>query len=74
MSKTKFYQLAQTFSLNKGIKKFGSKGKQAAYKEMKQLHDRVVFTPIKVEKLTKLEKQRAMESLIFLTKKRDGKI
>ena len=30
----------QTYSLNKGIKKFGTKGKQAAHKEMKQLHDR----------------------------------
>ena len=74
MSKKKFYQLVQRYSVQKGIKKFGKKGKNAAYKEMRQLHERVVFKPIKVESLTRLERQRAMESLIFLIEKRDGSI
>ena len=74
MSKKKFYQLLQTYTLNKGIKKFGIEGKRAAYKEMRQLHDRVVFKPVRVESLTDLERQRAMESLIFLTEKRDKQI
>jgi hypothetical protein len=34
---------------------------------MKQIHDRVVFEPISIKEMTKLEKKRAMESLIFLT-------
>jgi hypothetical protein len=38
---------------------------------MKQIHDRVIFEPISIEEMTKLEKKRAMESLIFLTEKRD---
>lgn len=67
-------QFVQSFSLMKGLKKFGQKGRDAAYKEMKQLHDRVVFKPIKVEDLTELEKRRAMESLIFLVEKRDGTV
>ena len=33
------HQFAQTYSLTKGIKTFGKKGRQAAHKEMKQLHD-----------------------------------
>ena len=37
----------QRYSVQKGIKKFGKKGKNAAYKEMRQLHERVVFKPIK---------------------------
>jgi hypothetical protein len=42
-------QFAQTFSLNRGIKVFGDKGKDAAFKEVKQLHDRVVvFKPIRL--------------------------
>ena len=41
---------------------------------MQQLHDRIVFEPIKVEYLTEKERKRAMESLIFLVEKRDGKI
>ena len=40
---------------------------------MKQLHDRIVFKPIRVENLTELEKKRAMESLMFLVEKRDGR-
>ena len=71
MSKKKFYQLVQTYSLKKGIKKFGIKGKRAAHKEMQQLCDRVVFKPIIVKDLTPLKRKRAMESLIFLTEKRD---
>jgi hypothetical protein len=68
------HQFAQTYSLTKGIKTFGEKGRQAAHEEMKQLHDRIVFKPIKVEELTAVERRRAMESLIFITEKKDGRI
>ena len=68
------HQFVQSYSLMKGLKKFGQKGREAAYKEMKQLHERVVFKPIKVAELTDQEKRRAMESLIFLVEKRDGTI
>ena len=71
ISKKKFYQMIQTYSLKKGLEKFGARGKQAAYKEMKQLHKRVVFKPVKVESLTHQERKRAMESLMFLVEKRD---
>ena len=48
----------QTYSLNKGIKKFGQLGRDAAVKEMKQLHDRTVFEGIKVKEMTPLERKR----------------
>jgi len=64
----------QTYSLKQGIKKFGERGKQAAMKELRQLHDRVVFEPVDVSKLTSDDKRKAMESLIFLAEKRDGTI
>ena len=70
----KGHQFIQTYSLAKGLKKFGEKGRDAALGEMKQIHDRVVFQPIRVSKITPLEKKRAMESLIFLVEKRDGRI
>jgi hypothetical protein len=60
----------QTYSLKQGIKKFGKQGIEAVHKEMKQIHDRVVFEPISIKEMTKLEKKRAMESLILLTEKR----
>jgi len=69
-----FYSFAQQYGLGKGIRKFGKKGKDAAIKEMKQLHDRSVFIPIDVSKLTKKERDEAMESLMFLVEKRSGKI
>jgi hypothetical protein len=67
-------QFLQTYSLMKAVKKFGNKGKEAALDEMKQLHDRVVFEPISVEEMTPLERKRAMESLIFVTEKKDGRM
>ena len=64
----------QTYSLNKGLKKFGEKGKKASMKELKQLHDRVVWEPLMIAELTALEKERTMDSVYFLTEKRDGKV
>ena len=63
-----------TFTLRQGEKKFGIKAKDAAYKKMKQIDKRMVFEPIRIESLTEEEKKRAMESLIFLSEKRDGTI
>ena len=74
MDDNEVYNFIQTYSLNKGIKKFGESGKQAVNKELKQVHDRVVFEPIHVKDLTPLERKRAMESLLFLVEKRDGRI
>jgi hypothetical protein len=64
----------QAFTLKQGIHKFGDKGIQAATDELKQLHERKVFKPINMDDLTTTEKQRAMESLIFLVEKKDQRI
>ena len=64
----------ETYSLKKGLKKFKERGHQAAVGEMKQLHDRVCFCPINPNTMTTTERKKAMESLIFLTEKRDGRI
>eukprot|EP00957_Ditylum_brightwellii_P074277 5643923-Ditylum_brightwellii.AAC.1 len=68
------YQFAQTYGLRKGLNKFGDRGKKAVNKELGQLHSRNVFEPIHIKDITPLEKKRAMESLIFLTKERDKTI
>ena len=44
----KFLQFVQTYSLKQGIKKFGKRATEAAYKEVKQLHKRIVFEPVKI--------------------------
>ena len=56
------------------MKKFGDKGKKAATEELDQLHKRNCFEPIDVSKLTTTEKKKAMDSLLFLTEKRDGRV
>jgi len=67
-------QFIQTYSLKRGLKQFGERGYEAAFGEMKQLHDRSCFTPIDVSNLTEVERKRALESLIFLVEKRDGRV
>jgi hypothetical protein len=39
----KNHQFTKTFSLSRGMKKFGEKARQAAVTEMEQLHERNVF-------------------------------
>ena len=72
--KKKQVQLAQTYSLKAALKKFKEKGKDATMDEMKQLDDRNVYYPIKVGDLTQKERKRAMESLLFIVEKQDGRV
>jgi hypothetical protein len=74
MNDIETFSFIQTYSLNQGLKRFGERGRKTAHKEMRQLHDRVVFEPIHIEDMTPLERKRAMESLIFLAEKRDETI
>ena len=64
----------ETYSLKQGIKKFGEKGYNAAFGEMLQLHQRKCFKPVGISEMTNREKKRALESLIFLVEKRDGRV
>ena len=65
---------AQQYLLQEGLKRFGEKGRAAVMKEVKQLHDRVCFTPIKLHEMSREEKLKAQRALIFLTQKRDESI
>ena len=67
-------QYVVTYCLKAGINKFGEQAKASAHKEMKQLHDRSCFRPAHQHLLSKSERQRAMESCLFLTEKRDKTI
>ena len=62
------------YSLNKGTNFFGETSTEAAFKKMKQLHNRTVFEQVKLAGLTDQERRRAMKSLIFLVEKRDKTI
>jgi len=61
-------------SVNKGLKVFGESGSEAVVAEMQQLHDRDVIEPKKSSMLTREEKHKALHYLMFLKKKRCGRI
>eukprot|EP00957_Ditylum_brightwellii_P140510 10705170-Ditylum_brightwellii.AAC.1 len=58
----------------KGLKVFGEEGTNTVLSELKQLHDRMVLDPKEPEKLTSEEKQKSLQYLMFLMKKRCGRI
>jgi hypothetical protein len=61
-------------SMKKGLKTFGKAGVEAVRKEMKQLHDRKVMVPCKPKELTREQKKEALAYLMFLKRKRCGKV
>ena len=65
---------AQQCILEKGLKKFGKRGKEAALKEMRQLHDRTCFAPTSVKEMNWTERKKAQKALPHLTEKRDKSI
>ena len=62
--------LVQTYNLKQGLNQFGKEGLKAVQNEMKQVHEKNVFEPINPYKLTKEERNKVMESLIFLQKRK----
>ena len=61
-------------SMKKGLEMFGEGGYAAVKQEMQQLHDRKVMQPIRRKDLTPEQKREALGYLMFLKKKRCGKI
>jgi hypothetical protein len=62
------------YNVRKGLKIFGEAGAQAVVKEMQQLHDRGVIKPRLAAMLTREEKRRSLQYLMFLKQKRCGRI
>jgi hypothetical protein len=63
---------AQQYLLNKGLKIFGQKGRDASNKEMDQLHRRSsCFTPISMAEMTQIERRKAQQALMFLGERGD---
>ena len=62
------------YLIQKGLKRFGKEGYDAALSEIKQQHDRLCFSPVLISHMTPSERRKAQEALMFLTEKRSGKI
>lgn len=72
------YPLMETLMTQYGIKKglqiFGKDGDEAVSKEMQQLHDLDVLQPKPPTALNHNQKRSALQYLMFLKQKRDGRI
>ena len=66
--------MAEHFFLKKGIRLFGDKAEDATTKELPAIHDMGTYEPLDASKLTREEKRDALESLLFVTEKRDGRV
>jgi hypothetical protein len=60
--------------MKKGINLFGQAGVDAVLSELSQLHNRKVLLPKDAQNMTHAEKKAALKYLMFLKKKRCGKI
>jgi hypothetical protein len=67
-------QVFSQFYLHEGLKKFGTVGDQAALNELKQLHQRDCFKPIYASELSELEKKNALDTIVLIEEKRDGRV
>jgi hypothetical protein len=70
----KAHCFGQQYILQKGMKKFGAKGKEGVVNEVSQLHNRECFKPLHVHELSLAEKKKAQEALVFLTEKKDDSV
>ena len=66
-----FEYLLTQYELMKGLRKYGTKGEEAAEKEPTQIHNMDALKPIDANSLSEEEKKRAIASSFFLTEKRD---
>ena len=64
-------QIFMQLSLKQGLFKWKDKGEDAVAKELSQLHFCNTFEPVDPSTLTKKEKERAIESHLFLKLKQD---
>jgi hypothetical protein len=62
------------YTLKRGLNEFGKDGFVALGKEMEQLHTRKVAKPVDGSHLTRDQKRASLRYLMFLTKKRCGRI
>ena len=65
---------AQQHTLEKGLRKFGKRGKQTAVKEVRQMRDQKCFEPTLVSELSAIERKKVQNAMMCLTKKREKSI
>ncbi len=62
------------YNLKPGLRKFGSRGEEAAVKELSQLHIMDTWMPMEASKLFRKQRMRVLSLLLFLKEKLMGDI
>ncbi len=62
------------YGLKAGLRKFAERGNDAQMKELRQFHVLCCFSPKDPTTLSRDDRRKALASLMFLTKKRTGKV
>ena len=66
--------LAQQYNLQKGLKLFGDRAEAAVDSELSQIHSLNAFVQKFTKDLSYEQKNKALESLLFITENRNGNI
>ena len=66
--------MAEHYSMKKAKELFGDSADDAIMKELRQIHSFETYEPLKASDLTWEEKKEALNSLLFVTEKRNGDI
>ena len=69
---TRMIYAAKQMSVQEGVCKYGSEGKESALIEIKNLTDNDCFGETKYEKLMQEQKDRALPILMFMVLNRNG--
>ena len=62
--------LAKHYSMKKAKELFGDRSDDAVMKELRQIHPYETYEPLKASNLTWEQKKEALNSLLFVTKKK----
>ena len=68
------HMLMTQYGIKKGLELFEQEGIDAVLKELQQMHDLKVVEPIEPSKVTKEMRQKALNYLMFLKRKRTGDV
>ena len=68
--------LKVTLTLSKSVTLFLSlhKAEEATTEELQAIHDMGTYEPLDASKLTREDKRDALESLLFITEKKNGRV
>ena len=66
--------MAQQHGLKKSLQLFGYKADVAVYNELKQLYELKTYEPMLASDISWEDNKMALESLLFITEKRNGNI